>query len=136
HVRPKNYRLSRANRFNGVLTATRGQAFPDKNNRRDIVPARQLTGGINKQTIKLLHPASPGTLPNRSQTAFAQFGFDFVCPLNMTRCQDQKQIGEFRSQRAKNLNKDLFLAPMGAAAKENWPSRINSCFEKLPHHAR
>src|SRR5207302_7852830 len=45
-------------------------------------------------------------------------------------CQDQKQIREFRSKRAKNVNQNLFLAPMGATAKENWPSRINSHFAK------
>src|SRR5437899_2698009 len=108
----------------------RGQTFLDKNNRRDIVPARQLTGGVDEQAIEPRHLAFRGTLPNRSQIAFAQFGFDFVCPLNMARRQDQKQIWEFRSERAKNSSQNLFLAPMGAPAEKYWPSRINSCFDK------
>src|SRR6266566_7611684 len=106
------------------------QTFPDKNNRRNVVPARQFAGCIDKQAVKFLRPASGSSLPDRSQIAFTQFSFDFVCPLNMTRCQNQKQIREFRSERAKNVNQNLFLAPMGATAKENGPSRINSRFAK------
>src|SRR6266567_888682 len=130
HVRTKSYRLSRADRFDGVLTAMRSQTFPDKNNRRELVPAGQLASGVDEQAIKLVRPAFRGSLANRSQIAFPQFGFHFVCPLNMTRRQDQKQIGEFRSESAKNISQNLFLAAMGTAAEKNWPSRFNSCFDE------
>src|SRR6266478_8484317 len=108
----------------------RSQTFSDKNNRRNVVPARQFAGCIDKQAVKFLRPASGSSLPDRSQIAFTQFSFDFVCPLNMTRRQNQKQIGKFRSEPAKNVNQNLFFAPMGATAKENGPSRINSRFPK------
>src|SRR5438067_7805009 len=134
HVWPKNYRLSRTDRFDRVLTAMRSQTFSDKNNRRNVVPVRQLASCIDKQALKFLRSVSGSSLPDRSQIAFAQFSFDFVCPLNMTRRQDQKQVGKFRSERAKNVNQNLFLAPMGATSKENWPSRINSRFPKSLRH--
>src|SRR5438874_7469115 len=98
----------------------RCQTFPDKNNRRNVVPARQLASCIDKQAVKFLRPASRDSFPDRSQIAFTQFSFDFVCPLNMTWRQNQKQIGKFRSEPAKNVNQNLFLASMGATPKENW----------------
>src|SRR5437588_9453326 len=48
----------------------------------------------------------------------------------MTRRQHQKQLGQFRSEGAKNVYQNLFLPPMRGAAEKNWPSRINSGFDK------
>src|SRR5437868_11560670 len=71
HIRPKDYRLPCANCFDRVLTTMRSETFPDKNNRRDIVPGRQLTSCVDEQAISRLDGTLDRIAPDCPQIASA-----------------------------------------------------------------
>ena len=52
-MRTKHNRLARENRFYGILSAVRGEAFPDEYDARDAVPALKVTSRIEEHAVRI-----------------------------------------------------------------------------------
>src|SRR4029077_10939687 len=119
-VRTKHDGFARENRFHGILSSVRGEAFPDEHHSGDAVPALKFTSRIEKHAIRIYRVAGERFAGKRhAQWHSAQVRPDFLQPFDMTRRDEQPQRRELLAQPKKNPDQDFFFTTVRTATKEN-----------------
>jgi hypothetical protein len=119
-MRTKHNRLARENRFYGILSSVRGEAFPDEHHSSDAVPALKFTSRIEKHAIRIYRAACVRFAGKRhAQRHCGQVRPDFLEPFDMTRSDEQPQRRELLAQPKKNPDQDFFFTTVRTATEEN-----------------
>ena len=118
-MRTKHNRLARENRFYGILSAVRGEAFPNEHNAGDAVPALKVTSRIEKHAIRIGYVAAERFAGEHyAQWHSAQVRADFLQPFDMPRRDKQPQRWKLLAQPKVNSDQDFFFTTVRAATKE------------------
>jgi hypothetical protein len=119
-VRTKDDRFARENRFYGILSTVRGEAFPHEHDSGDAVPALKFASRIEEHAICIGCAARERFAGERhAQWQSAQLCTDFLQPFDMTRRDEQPQRRKLLAQPKKNSDQDFFFATVRAATKEH-----------------
>src|SRR6476620_7218375 len=106
-MRAKHNRLARENRFYGILSSVRGEAFPNEHHSSNAVPALKFTSRIEKHAISIYRVARECFAGERhTQWHCGQVPSDFLQPFHMTRRDEQPQRRELLAQPKKNPDQD------------------------------
>ena len=119
-MRTKHNRLARENRFYGILSSVRGEAFPDEHHSRDAVPALKFASRIEEHAIRIYRAAGERFAGERhAQWHCAQVRTDFLQPFDMTRRDEQPQRRKLLAQPKKNSGQDFFFTTVRTATEEH-----------------
>src|SRR6476469_5179386 len=119
-MRTKHNRLARENRFYGILSAVRGEAFPNEHNAGDAVPMLKVTSRIEERAVRIRCAAGERFGGERdTQRQSAQPCANFLQSFDMTRRDEQSQRWKLVAQSKKNCDQDFFFAVMRAATEEH-----------------
>ena len=119
-MRTKHNGLAREDRFYGILSSMRGEAFPDEHHSGDAVPALKFTSRIEKHAIRIGCAAGERFAGERhAQWQSAQLRADFLQPFDVPRRDEQPQRRKLLAQPKKNSDQDFFFTTVRAATEEH-----------------
>src|SRR6185312_8365927 len=119
-MRTKHDRLAGENRFNGILSAVRGEALPNEHHSSDAVPALQFTSRVEEHAIRIYVTGGERFAGERhAQWRCAQVRPDFSQPFDMTRCKEQPHRRKLLAQSKKNSDQDFFFPTVCTATEEH-----------------
>src|SRR5438034_11198627 len=117
-MRTKHNRFARQNRFYGILSPVRGEAFSDEHHSGDAVPALKFTSRIEQHAIRIGCAGGERVAGEaHPQWQSTQLCSDFLQPFDMTRRDEQPERWKLLAQSKENPSQYFFFTTVRAATK-------------------